>query len=107
MSTVSTCKTLRVRIRRSDRRELRMCLDEFRGKHYVGLREWYRDGDGRWWPTPGKGINLRVSEALAVAENLLAVVESLERPEMLSCPPPLLSPLEPTVRRRPRLATGA
>ena len=59
--------------RRGDREELRVVLKEFKGHPYISLRLWERDQGGAWWPTKGKGLSIRISEAQGVAEALASV----------------------------------
>jgi len=61
------------------REELRVSLDEFKGRPYVSLRVWERDASGHWWPTK-RGVSVRLSEARDVAEALLEALDLVEAP---------------------------
>lgn len=50
--------------------ELRVTLDSFEGKPYLGLRVWSQGADGSWWPLKGKGLSIRVRELADVAAAL-------------------------------------
>ena len=52
--------------------ELRVSLDEFEGKRYASVRQWY-DDRGTW--KPGKGTSVRMSELRGVAEALIRIAD--------------------------------
>ncbi len=62
--------------------ELRVSLDEYQGRAYVGLRVWAMGLDGAWWPTK-RGCSVRVRELAEVAQALMRARDLVEGP-----PPP-------------------
>ena len=58
-----------------NRREtLRISLDEYQGHQLLSLRIWYRDDAGELRPG-NKGLAVRVDQAPALADAMLAAVE--------------------------------
>jgi hypothetical protein len=53
--------------------ELRVKLDTYEGHKFVSLRVWDRGRDGKFWPCPGKGCSVRLSEAGELAEALARI----------------------------------
>jgi len=64
--------------------EMRVSLQDFKGRWLVSFREWERGRDRTWRPVKGKGCTIRVGE-------IAALVEGLKRAERdaaaLPCPP--------------------
>lgn len=49
--------------------ELRLRWREYKGHHFLDIREWTRSEDGAaWWPVKGKGITIKRHELPAVIE---------------------------------------
>jgi hypothetical protein len=43
--------------------ELRIRWREFKGHHFLDIREWSRRSEGDdWWPVKGKGITIKARE---------------------------------------------
>jgi len=57
--------------RADGREEVRVCLDEFNGYPYIGIRAWFADDKGNWYPTK-KGIWIRPRELAEVLKALKA-----------------------------------
>ncbi len=82
--------------RRHGAEELRVSLNEFEGSRYVGLRVWFRDDDGAWWPTR-KGLSIRFRELVGTIRALQRGIDLLSRPRPAAAAAP--SPEAPTPAR--------
>jgi len=61
---------------RGPSRELRIRWREFKGHHFLDIREWsVSQHNAQWWPTKGKGISVKARELAVV---LTAVQQALE-----------------------------
>jgi hypothetical protein len=58
--------------------ELRITLDEYEGRPYIGLRLWELGQSGGWWPTK-RGVTIRLRELAELLE-VLGQVENQDRP---------------------------
>lgn len=55
-------------INRGPNRELRVRWREFKGHHFLDLREWsVNPKNSQWWPEKGKGITIKARELKNVA----------------------------------------
>jgi hypothetical protein len=52
-------------IKEEDYSQVRLTVNEFRGKEYLHLREYYIDFDEEWHPTP-KGLAIELDESKEV-----------------------------------------
>lgn len=60
-------------IARGPGKELRLRWREFKGHHFLDIREWSRrDEASDWWPTKGKGITIKARELADVIQALAA-----------------------------------
>lgn len=86
--------------RPDERSELRVTLAEFKGNLYLGVRVWQesRDGSG-FWPVKGKGVSIRLSEAMAVADALLTGLQFVDEPEPSPRPSSAGAPSKPKLYR--------
>lgn len=60
--------------------ELRLTLDTYLGRPYLGLRLWEADRNGSWWPTK-KGCSVRLNEAAGLADALAEATRAGEDPD--------------------------
>jgi hypothetical protein len=92
--------------------ELRITLDSFQGRPFIGCRVWEAGQGGSWWPTK-KGVSIKLSEAIRVADAIAeaakiaadpdAVARVLERNEQVTRPDEAGgSPAHPRPRVDPR-----
>jgi hypothetical protein len=81
-----------------ERLELRVHVDEYEGRPYVGVRMWKQDPRGGWWPTP-KGTTIRRSELAGFIECLQEAYAELGEPD----PPPT----NPKAERQQRFLSDA
>ena len=52
---------------RGNNRELRVRWREFKGHHFLDLREWSNNPkSSQWWPEKGKGITIKARELQSV-----------------------------------------
>lgn len=66
---------------RGPNRELRLRWREYKGHHFLDIREWSVNGSNtQWWPEKGKGITIKARElddvAAAIAEAITVAHES-------------------------------
>lgn len=60
---------------RGPNRELRIRWREFKGHHFLDLREWsVNPKNSQWWPERGKGITIKARELVEVRAALDNVV---------------------------------
>jgi hypothetical protein len=58
-------------IPRGGDRELRIRWREFKGHHFVDVREWAASAQtGEWWPVKGKGVTIKAREIEQVLDAL-------------------------------------
>jgi len=63
-------------ISRGPNRELRLRWREYKGFHFVDIREWSVNAHNRqWWPERGKGITIKPREVEQVIDALEEVRE--------------------------------
>ena len=55
-------------------KQLRIRWREFKGHHFLDIREWAASRQtGEWWPVKGKGITIKPRELVEVIQALEAV----------------------------------
>ena len=83
---------------KGERLELRIHIDQYEGRPYIGVRVWKQDPRGQWWPTP-KGTTIRRAELARFIEALQEAHADLGDP----APPPT----NPKAERQSRFIADA
>lgn len=67
-------------LQRGPNRELRIRWREFKGHHFLDLREWsVNPRNSQWWPEKGKGITIKARELADLATAVSEAIALHER----------------------------
>jgi hypothetical protein len=71
-------------IKEEDYSQVRLTVNEFRGKEYLHLREYYIDFDEEWHPTPkGLAIELDVDSVRKLFSSVCDIMSQAESKEVI------------------------
>ncbi|EKS73139.1 hypothetical protein BURK_001690 [Burkholderia sp. SJ98] len=56
---------------KSEHQRLRVDIHEFRGKQFIGIRNWYRSGYGAEWTPSNSGVSMRPNQVAAIVQALM------------------------------------
>ncbi len=70
-------------LRKSANDEIRVELCPFKGRYFLGMRIWSKGDDGKFHPSPTKGLTVSISHAQALKDAIDATLAAAneEQPE--------------------------